>query len=1039
MTASTRPGARHPRTWWSVRRPAVLVALLVCALLAGLGGAATASPRVPKPPKSTVPKSTVPKSTVPTSTVHRGVHAAAAPDPRIVPLSQQLPQAIRDEASVNIGNQDYGGRTRVEGDANGNIYLNTYAPPDAGGTQLFHLPIDLNVPWATLPGDPFITDPQYDLFVEDYSDGLSGACRLCFASLADTFHINTVYTAGNSSLYVSGIKGNSVDTFGNWLYWLGGFGPCDGQACVFHRALLSTFDPATGRPVVTTALAAPFIGERYLAVGLSDGRVLIMDGDLNQVATFTVPHESCCQESITSLAWDPSGSGKLAIGAMGKGPAGYVITVDATKGTISPTYATWDQSGTDNLTTVPLSVAWGKDANGNPILGWGVNNQRLMLASPTTGGTTATYTFSDITGGVSNVNAVPRIDGTSGGDDWAVTVQPGSDIGAAEGALVRFTGTAGAQVVLRPPSGSDDGMLLKSLDDFRSWFPGWVLGVVQFADNETGGPLNIQLYARPEQGYGCWYTPALSFPAPIPPGGVVLPPGSPGNQNDYAVVGAYTSGTVTSGSKGGGCNAGDVTSTRRGYLVVSPGANRPDDALIVNLTMNDSPLTYDVTDTSGGPITVTGSESLQPFGLGPYRELDLSFTAPAQPTPTAAPTILNAVQLNNLSVRGRTPVYRVDVGPQSWTVPGAAAGQRQAVLPALQVQGTLDGKTWTDVGQFMPVTTLNQSGNTVTAGNAATRVPSGSFFWENPAGAPAYTQLRVVAGSLASAPIVLSQLPGPAVPTSPVTSINVTPAKSGVTTASVAANGVDQAQLLVQVSSAGKILDAGDPAYGLVYYRDDSGDLITNLYAPGAYSDFVGVQPSAGAYPNNGGVGLTRGGTRKKLGANPAYDYVSSADSGLEKVIGYVGSAAPSVKSETVNVQGGSFAPTMTGGKAVTGIGFEGCADYAYGSTTCQLAAVTPGSRPALYQAGGPTGGPQIGVQLQLVARNALGDLPLQWSAGVDQTKLATAHVTISNNGSLAQIAAADKNNFAPSQNIDLSVISHGQLIPVTSLNVGGN
>jgi hypothetical protein len=75
---------------------------------------------MPKPPKSTVPK-----SPVPTSTVHRGVHAAAAPDPRIVPLSQQLPQAIRDEASVNLGNQDYGGRTRVEGDANGNIYLNT--------------------------------------------------------------------------------------------------------------------------------------------------------------------------------------------------------------------------------------------------------------------------------------------------------------------------------------------------------------------------------------------------------------------------------------------------------------------------------------------------------------------------------------------------------------------------------------------------------------------------------------------------------------------------------------------------------------------------------------------------------------------------------------------------------------------------------------------------------------------------------------------------------------------------------------------------
>ena len=300
---------------------------------------------------------------------------------------------------------------------------------------------------------------------------------------------------------------------------------------------------------------------------------------------------------------------------------------------------------------------------------------------------------------------------------------------------------------------------------------------------------------------------------------------------------------------------------------------------------------------------------------------------PAAPSPAAAPTIVKAVQLNNLNVRGgRTPVYRIDVGPVSWKVPGAGAGQRQALFQPLDVQATVDQpgedneKDWTTVGKYMPVATLNQTApaadgsSIITSGNAGTTNPSGSFYWENVAKGPAYTQLRVVAGALVSSPIILAKSPNPATPTAVPASISVGPAKTNVTAASVAANGVDQAPLLVQVSANGAVLPASDPAYGLVYYRDSSGDLITNLYAPKDYNDFVGIQPSPGAYPNNGSstaVGAARRATRPGVGDSaPAYDYASTAYSGTKNLVAYVGSAAPSTTAK-FSLQGGTYAPVQ--------------------------------------------------------------------------------------------------------------------------------
>ena len=227
-----------------------------------------------------------------------------------------------------------------------------------------------------------------------------------------------------------------------------------------------------------------------------------------------------------------------------------------------------------------------------------------------------------------------------------------------------------------------------------------------------------------------------------------------------------------------------------------------------------------------------------------------------------------------------------------------------------------------------------------------------------------------------------------------------------------------------------------------MYYRDSSGDLITNLYAPKDYNDFVGIQPSPGAYPNNGSstaVGAARRATRPGVGDSaPAYDYGSTAYSGTKNLVAYVGTAAPTTVDK-FSLQGGTYAPIQTDGKAVNpGVGFTGCTDYQSGDS-CQLATVVAGSRPALYQAGDATIGPVLGAQLRMVARNALGDLPLQYSAGVTQTALATARVEITNAGAIAKIIPDDKNNFTPTQNIDFSVISHGQLLTLTGVPVGGN
>ena len=989
-----------------------LVALLLCCgLLAAFGATADAKPKPPNPTES-------------------GKLAAAAADP-LTPgqFSYVMPPALRDEVTSFFNGRPYFERLRAEGsDGTSQVNLKFYEPPSVGGGVDRSVSTDLQLP----PEE--ITDILQIQMFDRWTNFNTKSCVGCFNGVSEAFHLRTMYLARSNAqgdyegpTFFTGSKGNNLndgdpDRYRNILYALSPEAICAVETCVEHVDLPNYYPdgPDQARIIGVTALAAGRVGDRLMvAVGLTDGGVSLFDEELSYLGSFGgMATGDGSQTPVTALQFDPAGSGWLAVGAMSHASIGFFVKLNSTGTVVPSTFNTWNQQGDDNLDAVPLSVAFGHDADGDLVAAFGLNAGRVALVDPTVnnGGAITTFTLPNLPNpqpGVSTITPVPRVDGSSGGSDWAVTLQQPGDFPAGFGALVRFSGTSGSLQPLRPAAGSDDGTLLGSLDEFRDWFPGYKLGALAVR-NGTGETVQVSLLTRPEGGYGCWYAPASRFPA-FPTDGMTL---APDDDTDLHTTGAYTAGDL------GLCGPGpdDTVSARRGYLVITP-VNHPADTRIVNVTLKPD-FTIDTSDQIGGSVSIDPGSDFGPDG--PYPFLSVMARSSAQPA-AAVPTVTG--KLLTRPTPGRNSVYRIDVGPMSWSVPGVAANQQQAALPPLQVQASVDGTTWTNVGQFMPVNTLNQKGTTVTSGTPATG--SGSFYWENATGQPKYAQLRVVAGSTPSAAIQLGSLQPPAVPAAPVTSIAVTPAKSAVTTATPAANGVDQAPLLVAIG-AGTTLPATDPAYDTVYYRDESNNLVTNLYQPGDYDDFLGVQPTAGAYPNTGSVSRTRRAVR----GGTAYDYVSAAGAVQHKINGYVGTATSTTRSGAVTVQGTALdiGPDPNNAKASLGFSLEGCADYSTGDA-CQLAPVTPGNRAALYQAGDATQGPLIGAQLQVQATNALTDLPLQWSAKITQRKLASSPVTVG----ATKATMTDRTGFTPQYNVDTWLVSHGELIPITGIPVGGN
>ena len=136
----------------------------------------------------------------------------------------------------------------------------------------------------------------------------------------------------------STIGGNGNDPYHNLVYVLAPFGSCASSFCAEAVIDLPTVDdtrcsgcPGEVRAISVTSLAAGYVGQTpYLAVGLTDGGVLIFDVS-NQssprvTATFTgMAVGGASQTPPTALAWDPSGSGLLAIGGFSRGNLGFVV------------------------------------------------------------------------------------------------------------------------------------------------------------------------------------------------------------------------------------------------------------------------------------------------------------------------------------------------------------------------------------------------------------------------------------------------------------------------------------------------------------------------------------------------------------------------------------------------------------------------------------------------------------------------------------------------------------------------------------------
>ena len=149
------------------------------------------------------------------------------------------------------------------------------------------------------------------------------------------------------------------------------------------------------------------------------------------------------QTPPTALAWDPSGSGLLAIGVMSWGRQGFFVQIDGS-GTVQPelarlepagTAATWNGPALDGVRAAP-----GRHPGGR------VRDEQRRAVGRSEGDWRGDRRDSPHFGGPATIaiNPIPRFDGSSGGSDFAVSYQtvPAPTFGGM-GGLLRWDGTAG--------------------------------------------------------------------------------------------------------------------------------------------------------------------------------------------------------------------------------------------------------------------------------------------------------------------------------------------------------------------------------------------------------------------------------------------------------------------------------------------------------------------------------------------------------------------------------------------------------------------
>jgi hypothetical protein len=472
-------------------------------------------------------------------------------------------------------------------------------------------------------------------------------------------------------------------------------------------------------------------------------------------------------------------------------------------------------------------------------------------------------------------------------------------------------------------------------------------------------------------------------------------------------MGAYTAGAQ------GGCAATDQTGAWLGYLAITP-VSHPADTRLVGLRLNRD-MTVDVTDQAGGSTTVSitnAHNQLAAFGLW-----TITVGTPPAPTPQPSPTV-KGCRVTPADWPGPA-VYRFKVTGATYQLPAPYQFGNQVMVPPLLVQGSVDGNSWTSLGSLVPATQP-----AVTAG-PPTQLTLGSatFWWENPPGQPAYQYIRVGLGPAGVPSQVALAALSPSADETNSLKIGATGSDSWARPVN---SGVDQAPLSVQVlDSDGNTLPGKDKRYKRIYYRDDSGNLITNLFLTGADpAGFIGVSPYAGAYPNDGSV------TKGRSAVAGTYHYVSTTSTTHQQITGYLGGALNAgvpVFSQPIDVQASAIAPVASATSASKGISLTGCADFT-GSSLCRLFPISAG-QPALFL--DTAGGVQIGILTAAQATISVASLPLQQSAGMPEHLLASAPLTVSETAA----TLTDTSAFLPGDLVDTWLVAHGVLVPVVNIS----
>jgi hypothetical protein len=982
------------------------------------------NPGKPKPPK--------PKPKPPNPKPPKGLGAPQSD------MSSGMPRTMRDDLTGDFLGRGYDQRMRAEGSN-----LNIYDSPSRGGAQLRSTPTDLVIAGGGVDYGcgSFMGAEQYCSAFPWAQYGHEGdsACSGCFQFLWAAYELNTIYLArNNQNIFMAGTQGNGFDELGlrsgdtayrNWLYVLPGDGSCASASCAISRIRLPDAYNLCGgcsggvRAIQATSLAAGTIGGTpYLAVGLSDNGVQIYNvsnpSSPQLTATFTgMATGDGSQTPPTALAWDPSGSGTLAVGVISWADEGFFIHVN-NNGNVQPNWLAWSQHGGDALVPAPFSAAFGQRQNGNPVVAFGMRegdgSGDVRLVDPTASGAETNQLAESSTGpgasAIIAINPIPRFDGTASGSDYAVSYQDGTNVGTGFGGLLRWDGTSSGLTFLPVTSGSPN-TISPDWVSFREWYPGIKEGRFQVA-NTSGEPIRVGLQASANPGLGCWYAPSWADAPAFPTAGVTV------NGGQTSTI--YTMGAYTAGANGGCNNAADPTGTWRGYLVITP-VNHPADSRLVGLRLNRD-MTVDVDDQAGGgstTVSITQTAQLAAFGLW-----NITVDTPAAPTPVGSPTVA-AARITPADFTAGPPVYRFDVTDATYQLP--TPYPNQLVLPPMQVQGSVNGTSWTQLGTLIPrtePTIVNGANGSQLALRPAT------FWWENPAGQPAYQQIRVSLGP-AGAPspaITLSGLPAPPDPTN--VSGPVIAATSTDRTARPVDSGLDQAPLSVQVlaeinGSTGPPLPFTDPSYQRIFYRDNNNALITNLLLTGANpNSFLGVSPYAGAYPNNGSV------TSGQPGTFAGFHYVSTTSTLDQTITGYIaGGTTSPLPSAPIDVQASGISPVTSATSAANGISLATCADFT-GSNLCRLFPISPG-QPGLYL--DTSNGVRLGMLTASPATTSAASLPLQQTAGTPQHLLVSAPLTVSTTVATLTNTSA----FLASDRVDTTLVTHGLLVPVINIPAG--